>query len=104
MQQAARGMDDLGRLPDRLHRAGLVIGSITDTSAGGPPASIARSRSRSSTPERVTPMVPMASAGNRPPASTEACSMAETTSRSTGRPGTAPKPRRQRQRIGLGSA
>ena len=30
--------------------------------------------------------------------------MAETTSRSTGRPGPAPQPRRQRQRIGLGSA
>ena len=81
-----------------------LLASITDTSAGGPPSSIARRRARSSTPARVTPMVPIASGANRPPASTEACSMAETSNRLAGSPGASPKPRRQRQRIRLGSA
>ena len=42
-------------------------------------------------PERVTPMLWIASAANRPPARTEACSIAETSSRCAG----IPPPRRK---------
>ena len=72
--------------------------------AGRSPA-VVRSASRSSTPATVTGTMPTdPSRRNWPPASTEACSMAETISRSTGARRCPAQARRQRQRIGLGAA
>jgi hypothetical protein len=71
-------------LRHRLHRAGLVVGQHHRHQRRRPAREHRAQRSRSTRPERVTPTVSMASGGNRPPASTEACSIAETTSLSTG--------------------
>ena len=49
-------------------------------------------------------MLPIASAGNRPPDSTEACSMAETNSRTDRTPRAPAESRRQRQRVRLRTA
>ena len=100
---AARPPDARVRRPAAIGCSAPVslLASITETSAGGAFGEHARSWSRSTTPSRVTPMRSMRSAANRPPASTEACSIAETTADQPAcRPSRAA--RRQRQRIGLG--
>ena len=93
MQQPARVMDDLGRLraPAAPRRSRCWPASPTPAPAARRRAARADGRDRRR-PEPVTSMVPIASAGNRPPASTEACSMADTSSRSTGRPAPRRKP------------
>ena len=90
MQQPARGMDDVGHLGHRLHGAGLVVGQHhrhqRRRAVGKQRAQVVEIDEA----RAVTLMVPIASGGNRPPASTEACSIAETNSRWTG----CPRPRR----------
>ena len=77
----------LGRLGHRLHRAGFIVGQHHRHQRGWP----ARRASRAGVQvhqagARTRRRVLIASAANRPPASTEACSMAETSSRLTGEP------------------
>ena len=86
MQEAAGRVHDRGGLGDRLHHAGLVVGQHDRDQRPRrlwqqlPPAP----RDRSARRHRPG-MSSIASRGNRPPARTEACSIAEINSRSRGR-------------------
>ncbi len=106
MEQAAARMHDRGRLRDRLHHAGLVIREHQRDQRprrfrdGRRPAPRGRCGRR-----RRPGISSIASRGNRPPARTEACSMAESKSRERGRfSACGLDRRRQRQHIGFGAA
>ena len=85
MQEGAGGMYNFGR---PLPPAGPPRSRYWLTSPRPARESLYRAayedRSRSTTPDWVTPTVRVASAVNRPPESTEACSIADTTSLCTG--------------------
>ena len=86
MQQAARRMHDGGRFGDRLHDAGLIVGEHDRNQR---PAALRQrfcERRKIRAAHRRRPEDPRSRrAGNRPPARTEECSIAEIKSRSRGR-------------------
>ena len=86
MEQAAGRMHDRGRFGDRLNDAGLVIGEHQRNQR------TRRFRDRPRQRRKIEPPIgdrpansSIASRGNRPPARTETCSMAESRSRERGR-------------------
>ena len=82
-----------------------LLASMIETSAGGRAHRAAHAGDRDRPrPNGVTPTIWIASVENRPPASTEACSIAETMSRSTAGPLPRLQTRRKRERIRFRSA
>ncbi len=90
MQQPAGSVDEVGGGAHGLDDAGLVIGGLeADEHAARPgshnPSSRPRRATRSTTPLASTGMRSTRSAGKRAPSSTQGCSMALASSRSSGR-------------------
>ncbi len=99
-------MDDRGGLGDRLHRprSRYWQPSATPAPAVRSPASCCSRIEIDQPRPRHREWCRSRQQRKRPPASTEACSIAETSSPSDRRPAAAPETRGQRQRVGLGAS
>ena len=86
MQQAPGCMDDLSGFSDRLDRAGLVIGGHDRDQRRRAVRELRAQIVEIDSPSERHADPADHSGGNRPPASTEACSIAEISSRCTGAP------------------